>query len=304
MEACTFCDIAAGRLPASEVLDEPALMAFLDARPVFAGHTLVIPRRHATTVEELSVPMLGGLFEAARRVAGAQRRALGAEGTFFALNNIVSQSVPHVHLHVVPRRQGDGLRGVLWPRRRYGEGEAQQVAQRLRAELAATAAEEGTPKAELATTAADPPPAKVRTAGRADLAALVDLLAAGSLLPGEDASALEQCLEALEEIWVTPGSEVLVAESEGVVAGMCQLITFRHLQQRGGRCAEIESVHVAERFRGLGIGSALVSAALERARSSGCYRVQLTSNKSRQRAHRFYERLGFEATHEGYKLYL
>jgi ribosomal protein S18 acetylase RimI-like enzyme len=85
---------------------------------------------------------------------------------------------------------------------------------------------------------------------------------------------------------------------------MCQLIMFRHLQERGGRCAEIESVHVDERYRSAGIGGALLEAAVERSAAAGCYRVQLTSNKSRTAAHRFYERHGFAATHEGFKRYL
>lgn len=136
MTDCVFDLIVDGSRPGHLVLDEPELLAFLDARPVFKGHTLVVPRTHWETVAEVPAPFLGLLFEAGRRVAGAQREALGAEGTFFALNDIISQSVPHVHLHVVPRRQGDGLRGFFWPRTRYAdEEEAAAVAGSLRAAM-------------------------------------------------------------------------------------------------------------------------------------------------------------------------
>ena len=109
---------------------------------------------------------------------------------------------------------------------------------------------------------------------------------------------------ALDDIAATEGSEVLVAEVGGLVVGVCQLITFRHLQERGGRCAEIESVHVDARYRSQGIGAVLLGAAVNRARERGCYRVQLTSHKSRADAHRFYQRHGFAPSHEGFKLYL
>jgi histidine triad (HIT) family protein len=103
---------------------------------VFEGHTLVIPRRHIATVSDMPGRLLGPLLDAGRRVAAAQRKALGADGTFFALNDEVSQSVPHVHLHVIPRRRGDGLRGFFWPRTRYGdEKDAARVAERLRGTL-------------------------------------------------------------------------------------------------------------------------------------------------------------------------
>ncbi len=136
-EACVFDRIVAGELAAHVVLDEPELLGFLDARPVFAGHTLVVPRRHAATIAELPGRLLGPLMDAGRRVGAAQRQGLGADGTLLLLNDIVSQSVPHVHLHVVPRRRGDGLRGFLWPRRRYAdEQEAEAVAATVRACLA------------------------------------------------------------------------------------------------------------------------------------------------------------------------
>ena len=117
---CVFDGIIAGTTPAHMVLDEADVVAFLDTRPVFPGHTLVVPRRHYGTVADLPVGLAGVLWEAGARVAQAQRTALDATGTFFGLNDIVSQSVPHVHLHVVPRRPKDGLRGFFWPRQRYG----------------------------------------------------------------------------------------------------------------------------------------------------------------------------------------
>ncbi len=133
---CIFDEIASGARPAHVVLDEPDFLAFLDHRPVFVGHTLVIPRRHAGTIAELPAAQLGPLLDAGRRVAAAQRVALGAAGTFFALNDVISQSVPHVHLHVVPRRRGDGLRGFFWPRTRYPDAAAAEaVASELRAAL-------------------------------------------------------------------------------------------------------------------------------------------------------------------------
>ena len=144
----------------------------------------------------------------------------------------------------------------------------------------------------------------IRTATPEDLPAIVAILAAGTLRPDEDPANHEAYADAVTEIAATPGQEILVADIGGTPMGVCQLITFRHLQHQGGRCAEIESVHVAERHRGAGIGGALVDAAVQRARELGCYRVQLTSNKVRTDAHRFYDRHGFEATHEGYKRYL
>jgi histidine triad (HIT) family protein len=118
------------------VLDEGDFVAFLDHRPVFDGHTLVVPKAHYPTLTDLPGTLLGPLLDVGRQVATAQRTALGADGAFFALNEVVSQSVPHVHLHVVPRRFGDGLRGFLWPRHRYSSDEAAaKLAALLRAQL-------------------------------------------------------------------------------------------------------------------------------------------------------------------------
>ena len=144
----------------------------------------------------------------------------------------------------------------------------------------------------------------IRSARPSDIPRLAALLAAGTLRGGEDATDLDPYRMALDEITAADGNELLVAELDSEVVGMCQLIMFRHLQERGGRCAEIESVHVDERHRSAGIGGALLETAIERAAAAGCYRVQLTSNKSRTAAHRFYERHGFAASHAGFKRYL
>ena len=133
---CVFDRILAGEAAAHWVLDEPSVAAFLDARPVFKGHTLVVPRRHIETVSELAPGLLSELVEAGRRVAAAQRKAIGSDGTLFLLNDVISQSVPHVHLHVIPRRRKDGLRGFMWPRTSYdGEEEAEEFASVIRDEV-------------------------------------------------------------------------------------------------------------------------------------------------------------------------
>jgi GNAT superfamily N-acetyltransferase len=144
----------------------------------------------------------------------------------------------------------------------------------------------------------------VRVGQVGDADRIAELLAGGSLRAAEDPSDVAAYQAALQEILATPGSDVLVAERDGEVVAMCQLITFRHIQDSGGRCAEIESMHVDERFRSQGIGGVLLGAAIEAARAAGCYRVQLTSNKTRGDAHRFYLAHGFEASHQGFKLYL
>ncbi len=132
---CVFCRIVAGDLPAAVVLDEPDLVAFLDARPVFKGHVLLVPRTHVVTLPDLPAPLRDPFLETAQRLSRAVVDGLGAQGSFVALNNTVSQSVPHLHLHVVPRTKGDGLRGFFWPRTRYADGEAEEHAARLRAAL-------------------------------------------------------------------------------------------------------------------------------------------------------------------------
>ncbi len=119
------------------VLDEPDVVAFLDTRPVFLGHTLVVPREHHVTLGELPADLVTTVMLAAQRVSRVVPAALDAQGTFVAINNVVSQSVPHLHVHVVPRTKGDGLRGFFWPRRGYGsEAQMAEHAGRLRAALA------------------------------------------------------------------------------------------------------------------------------------------------------------------------
>ena len=130
------CEIIGGRLAAEIVLRTPDVIAFLDHRPVFKGHVLVCPTRHVDTMLDLPAELVVPLFDACRRIAAAMTTALGAQGTFVAVNNVVSQSVPHLHVHVVPRSKGDGLRGFFWPRTRYAEGELAAYGQVLRDALA------------------------------------------------------------------------------------------------------------------------------------------------------------------------
>ena len=136
--ACTFCRIGAGEEPADVVLATEDLLGFLDRRPLLKGHVLLIPRAHIPTLTDLPDARVGPLFVAARALARAVEVGLGAQGSFVAMNNTVSQSVPHLHVHVVPRTKGDGLRGFFWPRTTYAEGEAQEYAARLRAALASS----------------------------------------------------------------------------------------------------------------------------------------------------------------------
>ena len=133
---CVFCAILRGERTTYLVLDEPDLVGFLDIRPVFKGHTLLVPREHVDALGDLPAKLRDPLLAATQRVADAVEKALGAGGAFVALNNKVSQSVPHLHMHVVPRTKGDGLRGFFWPRTRYAdEAEAQSYADQLRAAL-------------------------------------------------------------------------------------------------------------------------------------------------------------------------
>lgn len=133
---CVFCSVVAGDTPADIVLDEPDLVAFLDRRPVFKGHVLLVPRQHVDTLLDLPASLHATLLGATQRLAGAVVAALGAQGSFVALNNVVSQSVPHLHVHVVPRTKGDGLRGFFWPRTTYtSEEESADYATRLAAAL-------------------------------------------------------------------------------------------------------------------------------------------------------------------------
>jgi GNAT superfamily N-acetyltransferase len=142
---------------------------------------------------------------------------------------------------------------------------------------------------------------EIRTAGPADAARLAELLAGGAIRAKEDPTRVGAYADALAEIVATTDNDVLVATHDGRVVGMCQLLIFREIQEQGGRCAEVESVHVEAASRGAGIGTALMAAALQRARERGCFRLQLTSHVSRTDAHRWYRRLGFEPSHTGFK---
>jgi histidine triad (HIT) family protein len=134
---CRFCAIARGEGDAKVVLEDDDVLAFLDHRPLFPGHCLVIPREHHETLPDLPLEMLAPLFAATRLLAEGVVEALDAEGSFVAVNNVVSQSVPHLHVHVVPRRRKDGLRGFFWPRTPYrDESHANEVRDALRRAVA------------------------------------------------------------------------------------------------------------------------------------------------------------------------
>jgi len=128
--SCAFCAIVSGRADAEIVIETADAVGFLDRSPLFPGHVLVAPRIHVVTLADLDD--VTPFFEIVRHVSAVLPTALGAEGTFVAMNNIVSQSVPHLHAHVVPRTRGDGLRGFFWPRTKYRDGEAAAVATRIR----------------------------------------------------------------------------------------------------------------------------------------------------------------------------
>ena len=126
---CLFCRIVSGELPATVVYEDENSRAFLDHRPLFHGHTLLVPREHVETLGDLPVKLVGPYFEAAQLLTLAVQSALDAEGTFVAMNNRVSQSVPHLHVHVVPRRRKDGLKGFFWPRTKYKSDEEMKAVQ-------------------------------------------------------------------------------------------------------------------------------------------------------------------------------
>jgi histidine triad (HIT) family protein len=131
---CAFCEIVRGEAAAHVVFEDDASLAFLDLRPVFEGHTLLIPKAHHETLADLPRDLIAPLFTNARMLSVAVVEAMGAAGSFVAVNNKVSQSVPHLHVHVVPRRPKDGLRGFFWPRRKYASDEAMAaVAESIRA---------------------------------------------------------------------------------------------------------------------------------------------------------------------------
>lgn len=133
---CLFCSIADGETAAHVVMADEIAVGFLDRSPLFPGHVLVIPRVHVVTLADLPQEAIGPYFERVQRVAAAVVEAMEGDGSFVANNNVVSQSVAHLHFHVVPRRRRDGLKGFFWPRQRYAEGEAESVAERIRVAVA------------------------------------------------------------------------------------------------------------------------------------------------------------------------
>lgn len=133
---CVFCDIAAGDVPATIVFEDDATLAFLDLRPLFPGHVLVVPKEHVETLAELPSEAIAPFFGSVQKLAVAVEAAMDAKGTFVAINNKVSQSVPHLHVHVVPRRPKDGLKGFFWPRHKYkDEAHIEAAASSIRAAL-------------------------------------------------------------------------------------------------------------------------------------------------------------------------
>ena len=134
---CRFCQIIAGEEAGHVVFEDDRTIAFLDNRPLFPGHSLLVPRDHHETLSDLPVELVGPLFENARLLSAAVPKAMRKPGSFVALNNVVSQSVPHLHVHVVPRKPKDGLRGFFWPRTKYAsEDEMQKIAERVRKAIA------------------------------------------------------------------------------------------------------------------------------------------------------------------------
>jgi histidine triad (HIT) family protein len=137
---CIFCEIVSAERPAHRVLDDSASVAFLDTRPVFPGHVLLVPRAHIETLADLPPELVAPLFANVQRLARAVEVALAADGTFVAINNKVSQSVPHLHVHIVPRKKKDGLRGFFWPRHKYeSDDDAARLATRIRDALVSSA---------------------------------------------------------------------------------------------------------------------------------------------------------------------
>lgn len=131
--SCVFCTIVRGEAPAHKVYEDDAVLAFLDRTPLFFGHVLVIPKAHVVTLPELPPEDVGTLFTRVQLLSAAVPSAMGAAGSFVAMNNVVSQSVPHLHVHVVPRTKGDGLRGFFWPRQKYAsDAEMAAIATRIR----------------------------------------------------------------------------------------------------------------------------------------------------------------------------
>ncbi len=136
-ERCAFCAIVGGAEPGSLVFEDEVSVAFLDNRPLFPGHTLLVPREHHETLADLPPQLIGPYFANVQLLARAVQRAMASQGSFVAMNNVVSQSVPHLHVHVVPRNRKDGLRGFFWPRTKYAsDDEAAAVAAKISAACA------------------------------------------------------------------------------------------------------------------------------------------------------------------------
>ena len=134
---CKFCQIISKDLPSLTVFEDEMSLAFLDHRPLFSGHVLFVPKEHLETLADLPADLAGPFFINVQRLAGAVERAMKAEGSFVAINNRVSQSVPHLHVHIVPRKKGDGLRGFFWPRQKYeNEEQMRRVREAIKDELA------------------------------------------------------------------------------------------------------------------------------------------------------------------------
>lgn len=133
---CVFCEIVRGAIAAHRVHEDEMSVAFLDTQPLFPGHVLLVPREHCETLADIPERSIEPLFAVARSLSNAVQSAMRAEGTFVAINNHVSQSVPHLHVHIVPRRKGDGLKGFFWPRSKYsGEEHARETAAAIRSAL-------------------------------------------------------------------------------------------------------------------------------------------------------------------------
>lgn len=136
-KGCRFCQIARGEIQSAIVLDNPVSVGFLDHRPLFPGHCLLVPRDHCETLQDLPADLISPFFSDAQLLAHAMERGLAADGAFVAINNRVSQSVPHLHIHIVPRRRKDGLKGFFWPRQKYkDEAAILEVQNALRSAIA------------------------------------------------------------------------------------------------------------------------------------------------------------------------
>ena len=130
-ESCLFCRIVAGEIAATVVFEDEISLAFLDHRPLFLGHSLIIPKTHVETLADLPAKLVGPFFQNVQTLGRAVERGLLAEGTFVAMNNRISQSVPHLHVHIVPRKKKDGLKGFFWPRTKYKSQEEMEAAREL-----------------------------------------------------------------------------------------------------------------------------------------------------------------------------